>query len=48
VAEIDLRKIRKAEYEFDPVGHDSQPDAFSLSANKTVRLPVRYREDRKP
>jgi nitrilase len=45
-AEIDLRAIPKAQYDFDPVGHYSRPDIFRLSVNRTAATPVRYEEDR--
>jgi nitrilase len=44
-AEIDLREIPKAQYDFDPVGHYSRPDVFRLSVNRIARAPVRYEED---
>jgi nitrilase len=46
-AEIDLREIPRAQYDFDPVGHYSRPDVFTLSVNRAARLPVRYDEDHK-
>jgi nitrilase len=39
-AEIDLRQIPKAQYDFDPVG----PDIFRLSVNRTAMAPVHYEE----
>ena len=44
-AEIELREIPKAQYDFDPVGHYSRPDIFKLSVNRTAAAPVRYEED---
>jgi nitrilase len=41
-AEVDLREIPRAQYDFDPVGHYSRPDVFALSVNRAERLPVRY------
>ena len=41
-AEVDLREIAKAQYDFDPVGHYGRPDVFALSVNRMERLPVRY------
>src|ERR1700744_1113682 len=46
-AEIDLREIPKAQYDFDPVGHYSRPDIFKLSVNRTAAAPVHYDEDPK-
>ena len=43
-AEVDLREIPRAQYDFDPVGHYSRPDVFTLSVNRTARLPVRYED----
>jgi nitrilase len=44
-AEIDLREIPKAQYDFDPVGHYSRPDVFKLSVNRAPAVPVAYDED---
>lgn len=41
-AEVDLRDIPKAQYDFDPVGHYSRPDVFALSVNRMPQRPVRY------
>ena len=41
-AEIDLGMIPKALYDFDPIGHYSRPDVFSLSVNTSENVPVRY------
>ncbi len=41
-AEIDLREITKALYDFDPVGHYSRPDVFSLAVDTSEKLPVRF------
>ncbi|WP_158921340.1 nitrilase-related carbon-nitrogen hydrolase [Acidisphaera sp. S103] len=41
-AEIDLGEIPKAQYDFDPVGHYSQPDVFKLLVNRTAMAPVRH------
>lgn len=43
--EIDMREIAKAQYDFDPVGHYSRPDIFSLSVDRTAKSAVRYREN---
>ena len=40
-AEIDLSQIPKAQYDFDPVGHYSRPDFFSLMVDKSEKLSVR-------
>jgi nitrilase len=47
-AEVDLREIPRAQYDFDPVGHYSRPDVFTLSVNRTAKLPVRYEVDVEP
>jgi nitrilase len=44
-AEIDLREIARAQYDFDPVGHYSRLDAFTLSVNRTAKHPVRYESE---
>jgi nitrilase len=44
-AEVDLREIPKAQYDFDPVGHYSRPDIFSLSVNRTAKRAVRFEGD---
>lgn len=41
-AEIDLRQIARAQFDFDPVGHYSRPDIFSLSVDRRPKLPVRF------
>jgi nitrilase len=47
-AEVDLREIARAQYDFDPVGHYSRPDVFTLSVNRTAKLVVRYEVDVQP
>jgi nitrilase len=47
-AEVDLREIPKAQYDFDPVGHYSRPDVFALSVNRVERCPVRYEPGAQP
>jgi nitrilase len=47
-AEVDLREIPKAQYDFDPVGHYSRPDVFALSVNRMEKLPVRYEVEAQP
>lgn len=41
-AEIDLREIPKALYDFDPVGHYSRPDVFSLTVDSSEKRAVRF------
>lgn len=40
-AEIDLRAVIQARYDFDPIGHYSRPDVFSLSVDKQEKKAVR-------
>jgi len=42
-AEIDLDSIVRARYDFDPVGHYSRPDVFSLHVDTRVKAPVEFR-----
>ncbi len=39
-AQIDLTEITRALYDFDPVGHYSRPDVFSLTVDKREKLAV--------
>lgn len=39
-AEVDLRAVTRGLYDFDPVGHYSRPDIFSLTVDKRAKLPV--------
>jgi nitrilase len=39
-AEIDLRAVTRGLYDFDPVGHYSRPDIFSLTVDKRPKTPV--------
>jgi nitrilase len=39
-AEIDLRVVTRALYDFDPVGHYSRPDVFSLTVDKRAKEAV--------
>jgi nitrilase len=39
-AEIDLSAVTQALYDFDPVGHYSRPDVFSLHVDKQAKLAV--------
>jgi nitrilase len=38
--EIDLQAVIRGLYDFDPVGHYSRPDIFSLTVDKRPRSPV--------
>lgn len=40
-AEIDLRQIARAQFDFDPVGHYSRPDIFSLAVDTRPKRAVR-------
>jgi nitrilase len=40
-AEVDLRAVTRGLYDFDPVGHYSRPDIFSLTVDKRPKLSVR-------
>jgi len=40
-AEIDLKAVTRALYDFDPVGHYSRPDVFSLIVDKREKPAVR-------
>jgi hypothetical protein len=39
-AEIDIGQVARAQYDFDPVGHYSRPDIFSLSVDKREKRAV--------
>ncbi len=39
-AEIDVRQVARALYDFDPVGHYSRPDVFSLTVDKREKRAV--------
>ena len=41
-AEIDMREIARARFDFDPVGHYSRPDIFNLTVDETPRPGVNY------
>jgi nitrilase len=45
-AEVDIADIVRAQYDFDPVGHYSRPDVFSLTINNRPKIAVRYDIDR--
>ena len=44
-ATINLVELPRARYDFDPVGHYSRPDVFSLSVNESPRTPVQFSAD---
>ncbi|MFE5125930.1 nitrilase-related carbon-nitrogen hydrolase [Streptomyces sp. NPDC056669] len=46
VAEVDLEDITRARFDFDPVGHYSRPDIFSLNVDRSQRVPVVFSPDR--
>lgn len=37
IAELDMREIARARYDFDPVGHYARPDVFHLRVDRTDR-----------
>ncbi len=39
-AEIDLRAVTRAQFDFDPVGHYSRPDVFSLTVDRRAKPAV--------
>jgi nitrilase len=39
-AEVDLAAVTRAQYDFDPVGHYSRPDVFSLSVDTRAKRAV--------
>jgi nitrilase len=39
-ADLDLRDIARAKYDFDATGHYSRPDVFQLRVNEAVQAPV--------
>lgn len=39
-AEIDIAQVARAQYDFDPVGHYSRPDVFSLMVDKREKRAV--------
>lgn len=41
-AEINPADIPRAQYDFDPVGHYSRPDIFSLTVDRSEKRPVWY------
>jgi nitrilase len=41
-AEVDLAEVRRHRQYFDPVGHYSRPDVFSLSVDTRPRRPVTF------
>lgn len=42
VAELDRRKIPRAKYDLDVVGHYARPDVFALSVNTATQAPVKF------
>ena len=47
-AEIDLRVIARAKFDFDAVGHYARPDVFRLIVNTAAQTPVSYVSDVPP
>jgi nitrilase len=41
-AEIDIGEVARAQYDFDPVGHYSRPDVFSLTVDTRPKPPVQF------
>lgn len=41
-AEIDLKQIARAQFDFDPVGHYSRPDVFSLTVDDSPKRPINF------
>ncbi len=41
-AEVDLAEIIRGKFDFDPTGHYSRPDVFTLHVNETDTKPVRF------
>jgi nitrilase len=41
-AEVDLRSLVRGRYDFDPVGHYSRPDVFSLSVDTRSKAAVQF------
>ena len=39
-AEIDIAQVARAQYDFDPVGHYSRPDVFSLTVDAREKRAV--------
>jgi len=48
VADIDLDEVTRGRYDFDPAGHYSRPDIFTLTVDTRERPAVRTREDDAP
>ena len=40
-AELDLDDLTRARFAFDPAGHCSRPDVFTLQVDESARAPVR-------
>lgn len=41
-AEIDLREIVRAKFDFDPIGHYARPDVLSLTVRQEMRVAVTF------
>ncbi|MGI8387794.1 carbon-nitrogen hydrolase family protein [Robertmurraya sp. P23] len=43
IADLDLREITYSHFDFDPVGHYSKPDVFTLQVNKVKQNIIEYK-----
>ncbi|MGR7997817.1 nitrilase-related carbon-nitrogen hydrolase [Xanthobacter sp. ZOL 2024] len=41
-AQIDLREVVRAKFDFDPVGHYARPDVLALTVHQDARAPVTF------